>query len=287
MSPRKVIQATFSRSQTACGKSNSPPSISSRRFLPTRRLTQNDTASAQYAMLGFHLMITGLWNQMVAPPSTSTSASVIHSIRCTGRRVSLSTATWTSVMTLITTVPSSTGASSVPTTPPDTMKPTAPVATAAAHSLWRSAYWKVPKKRIRGRKSRNSFIGSARRSGRGGSLLVSLEVYRRRIDAEALPGGRRPILEDMAQVRAALVAADLDAHHPVALVDHALDDLAVDRLPVAGPAAARIELGVGREQRRAASHAVVLSGVPVVPVLAGEGPLGGRVARDLVLRRIE
>src|SRR5436190_12882757 len=248
-------------------------------------------------MLGFHLMMIGLWNQIVAPPSTTTRASVIHSIRWMGWRVSLSTATCTSVITLITIVPSRTGASSVPTTPPDTMKPNALVAMAAAHSLCLSAYWKVPKKRINGRKSRNSFIGGARVSrsrslGRAGwalhgSLLLRLEVYRCRVDAETFPRRGRPVLEHVAQVRAAVVAAHFHPHHAVRGVHHALDDLAVHRLEVAGPAAAGVELGVRLEQRRAAAYAFVLAWVPVVPVFAGEGPLGGGVARHLVLHWVE
>src|SRR5258706_8684103 len=175
-------------------------------------------------MVGFHLMMMGLWNQIVAPPSTMTSASVIHNIRWIGRRVSLSTVTWISVMTLITIVPSSTGASSTPTMPPETMKPSQFVASAAAHSLFLSAYWKVPKKRISGRKSRNSFIR------RCGSLRRGLEVYRRRVDAEPLARRLRPVLEHMAEGPAAPVGPGLHADHAMALVDHAPHPPPVDRL---------------------------------------------------------
>src|SRR5947209_16409244 len=143
------------------------------------------------------------------------------------------------------------GRAAAPTAPPDTMKPDAPVASAAAQSLWRSAYWKVPKNRISGRKSRKSFIGGARgiaggRSGTHGSGLVGgVEVYRRRVDAEPLARRLGPVLEHVAQVGAAVVAPHLDAHHAVALVDDPFHPLAVDGLEIAGPAAAGVELRAG------------------------------------------
>ena len=74
---------------------------------------------------------------------------------------------------------------------------------------------------------------------------------------------------------------------PWRVVAHALDHFAVDRLPVAGPAAAGVELGGRFEQRRAAAHAQVLAGIEVVPVLAGEGALGGGMAGHLVLHGVE
>ncbi len=61
----------------------------------------------------------------------------------------------------------------------------------------------------------------------------------------------------------------------------------IDRLPVARPAAAGVELRARLEQRRAAADAVVAAGLEVVPVFAGERALGGGVARHLVLHRVE
>ena len=88
-------------------------------------------------------MKVSLWNQMVAPPSTTTSARLTHSMVSTLRPRSLSQATCASVATITTTVASSTGASFAPTTPPETRKPRWLVAKAAAQSLWPSAYLKV------------------------------------------------------------------------------------------------------------------------------------------------
>jgi len=62
---------------------------------------------------------------------------------------------------MTTTVASSTGASSGPTTPPDTRKPNWPVAKPAAHALCASAYLKAAKNSTIGRKSNSSFIAPA------------------------------------------------------------------------------------------------------------------------------
>ncbi len=86
-------------------------------------LTQNASPIAQYSTLGFHLMKVALWNQIVAPPSTTTSAKVIHSIMSTFLRLASSQVICTPVAMITTIVASSAEASSVPTTPPETMKP--------------------------------------------------------------------------------------------------------------------------------------------------------------------
>src|SRR6202030_2002834 len=49
------------------------------------------------------------------------------------------------------------------------------------------------------------------------------------------------------------------------------------------PARSRVELGVGAEELRAASGAVVDAGVVHMHVLAGEGTLGARLAEHVVL----
>ena len=60
---------------------------------------------------------------------------------------------------------------------------------------------------------------------------------------------------------------------------------ALEGLEEARPAGARLELRVGREQRRVATDAHVGAVVVAVPVLAGEGPLGAGLAGDLELGR--
>ena len=71
---------------------------------------------AQYRPLGFHLMKVSLWNQIVSPPSTTTSTRLTHSMASTFCRRAFSQATCkASVAMITTTVASSTGASSAPT----------------------------------------------------------------------------------------------------------------------------------------------------------------------------
>src|SRR5690606_40155249 len=67
--------------------------------------------------------------------------------------------------------------------------------------------------------------------------------------------------------------------HPVAGVGFLADVVGIKRLEIAGPAAARIELGIGCEERRSASHAAVDAGFGRVPVAAGERALGAFLAR--------
>src|SRR5690606_8784507 len=57
----------------------------------------------------------------------------------------------------------------------------------------------------------------------------------------------------------------------------------VDRLPPARPAASRVVLLPGSEQRRAAAHAQVASFLVVIPVAAAECALGAVQARHPVL----
>src|SRR5581483_326046 len=97
------------------------------------------------------------------------------------------------------------------------------------------------------------------------------------------PGRLRAVIEDVAEVRAAAAALDLGADHAVARVLDLGDGVLVERLPEARPAGARLELGLGREERLPAADAAVGARVVVVPVSAGEGPLGALVARDLEL----
>src|SRR5215510_2585566 len=71
-------------------------------------------------------------------------------------------------------VANNTGASSEPTTPPATMPPRYWVAKAAAHSLLASAYLKVPKNRMIGRKSSSSFMRGASVALPPGAAVVGL-----------------------------------------------------------------------------------------------------------------
>src|SRR5688500_7327706 len=95
-----------------------------------------------------------------------------------------------------------------------------------------------------------SSIGSARR-------LVTVEVEAGRVHAVAQAGGLGAVLEHVAQVRMATGAPHLGADHSVAGVADELDLVVGDWLPEARPAAARVVLGAGCEERLAAGDAAV------------------------------
>src|SRR4051795_13132173 len=102
-----------------------------------------------------------------------------------------------------------------------------------------------------------SGLGAAAVSRVVGRLLVVLrhEVERQAVHAEALPGRCGPVIEDVAQVRAASGAADLGPDHPVTAVDDELDRLCHRWLGEARPATARLELRRRVEQLLAARRA--------------------------------
>jgi hypothetical protein len=65
------------------------------------------------------------------------------------------------------------------------------------------------------------------------------------------------------------------------------DILFGDRRPEARPAGARLEFGIGAEQRVAAAYAAVDPSIVQLVVLAGEGRLGAFLAGDRKLLRSE
>src|SRR5262249_40581967 len=82
------------------------------------------------------------------------------------------------------------------------------------------------------------------------ALRVGYLLQRRGVDAGAQPGGPGPVLEDVAQVAAALRAGDLGPDHPVGGVRLRVHPAVGDGLGEAGPAGARVELRLRAEQRR-------------------------------------
>src|SRR5215471_9114567 len=112
-----------------------------------------------------------------------------------------------------------------------------------------------------------------------------LEGQRAGVDAVPVPGLGGPVVEDVAQVTAAATADDLGTVHEQAVVRPQLDRLGDRGLGEAGPAGARIELGVRAEQLAAAAGAPVETVLVVVDVLTGERALGVSLAQDAVLQR--
>lgn len=117
------------------------------------------------------------------------------------------------------------------------------------------------------------------------SLLILLQLQRRRINAVAQPGRRRAVGEDMTEMGAAVVAGDFRAQHAEAAVDVFVDQFFIVRRVKTRPAAAGIELGFGAEKRGAAADAAVGAVGVRVPILAGEGRLGAFLAGHAVFGR--
>ena len=114
-------------------------------------------------------------------------------------------------------------------------------------------------------------------------LLRFDELQRRGIHAVAQTGRLRSIVEHVAQVRIASLAEHLVPLHAVAAVAFGEDILFGDRRPEAGSAGARFKLRIGFEQVVVATDTPIDSLLVIVPILAGEGPLGSFSPRDLVL----
>src|SRR3954463_12338505 len=108
-------------------------------------------------------------------------------------------------------------------------------------------------------------------------------LQRRRIDAIALAGGRRPVLEDVPEMSAAAAAMHLDPLHPVARIAIRSHRARIPRPREARPAAAALELFLGAEELRSAARAEIPSRLVVVPQGAGEGALGAFLPQDPVL----
>jgi hypothetical protein len=87
----------------------------------------------------------------------------------------------------------------------------------------------------------------------------------------------------MAQMRIAPGTQHLGACHEVAVVLFNADGTRLDRLPVAGPAAAGFEFFVGPEQFCPATYAAIDAVGMVVPELPGEGTFRSLLAGDLIL----
>src|SRR4051794_3174951 len=103
------------------------------------------------------------------------------------------------------------------------------------------------------------------------------ELERRAVHAIPKAGRVRAVGEDVAEVGAAVRAAGLGPDHPVGRVRRFLDRLLVDGCVEARPTGARLELGVGGEQRLTTTHTGVRAVVVAVPILTGERSLGSRL----------
>jgi hypothetical protein len=87
----------------------------------------------------------------------------------------------------------------------------------------------------------------------------------------------------VAEVSVASLAADLDAYHPVAFVDHFGDMQGIEWLIETRPTGAGLELRIGFEQRQAAQAASLGAGGLVVQQRAAKGALRPLMENDASL----
>src|SRR3984893_1694437 len=128
---------------------------------------------------------------------------------------------------------------------------------------------------------------SSASSTRNASLFLRLELERCRVHAEALSGGLRTVVKDMAEMRVTSRAQDLGAAHQMTVVLGGADVFGFRRRVKARPSATGVEFGFGVEEQRAAARAAIAPGFFVVPILAAEGRLGAFLAGDAILLRRE
>src|SRR5665647_312277 len=135
----------------------------------------------------------------------------------------------------------------------------------------------------KGRGLRRCGCGLLRALGFAGGF--GLEIQRRGVDAVMEERGLRAVVEDVAQVGAALGAADLDPFCEERKVVAVLDVLIIDGRREAGPARAVLVLHLRAEQGRPAAGADIDPLVPKIIVFAGERPFGAALPHDIELLR--
>src|SRR6266498_3490672 len=114
-------------------------------------------------------------------------------------------------------------------------------------------------------------------------LLGRAKTERGRVHAVALPGRRRTVVEDVAQVRIRVHGADFVSGNAQAKVPPGLDVGFLERSGEARPARAGIVLVERREERLARDDIQIDARPVVVPVFVREGALGPLLLRDVVL----
>src|SRR5665648_198839 len=117
---------------------------------------------------------------------------------------------------------------------------------------------------------------------------VRFEAQRDRVHAVPVAGRRlRRVVEQVAQVRTAPGAEHLRAHPAETPVLPQLDRVVVAGRVEAGPAAVRVELGLGPEQHGAAGATAVRADPALLEQGAGPGALGRRLPEHRVLLRTQ
>ena len=106
------------------------------------------------------------------------------------------------------------------------------------------------------------------------------KLHRDRVQAVALPGGRRPVGEHVPQVAIATLAANLGANHAITRVLNVADMVRIEGFKEARPPGAGFELGAGSEQGQAAQPAAVNAVLFVVEQAAAKRRLGPMIQQN-------
>ena len=109
------------------------------------------------------------------------------------------------------------------------------------------------------------------------------KLQRGRINAEPHAGRSGTIAEDMTQMRIAAATSDFNAHASMAAVEHRFQTVFAGRLGEAGPAGSRFKFVIGRKELTVTADAPIVARRLVIPIRAGERPLGSTQACDFVL----
>ncbi len=110
------------------------------------------------------------------------------------------------------------------------------------------------------------------------------ETQRRGIQTIAFPGGRRPIVEHVAQMRIALAAANFRPFQAEARIVAGDDIFGGNRSPETRPAGVGIEFLLRTKQRIAAANTTIDTGGVLVPIKIVERIFGGLPASSLESR---
>src|SRR5205085_2667089 len=113
-------------------------------------------------------------------------------------------------------------------------------------------------------------------------LVLGRELETDRIDAVALAGGRRAVIEDVALMRTAASADDFRPDHAVAGVADIFEMTLGKRLGEARPAGAAFELGTSVEQGKTAQPTGEDARALFVEADAAEGCLGAMLEQDVL-----
>src|SRR5882672_4422295 len=117
--------------------------------------------------------------------------------------------------------------------------------------------------------------------------ILTGEAERRGVDAVTQAARLGTVVENMTQVRAAIGAIDLGAHHAETAIGVGAHAITCQRQPETRPAGTGVVFVLGVEEFGAAHDAAVRALLLVVRVRTGKGAFGAPFLRNVVLLRSE